>query len=716
MGITDYHYYSHPRVEITATGLNQQSCGKDGVWTHFNDQCFYAGSGAESWFQARRDCLHIGGDLVSITSDSEKDFILQMIPKIYPENIWIGLYEVEPGRHIWSDGSPKVYFNFAKGQPDDNHGSERCVIMSKDDGKWHDQNCMKGWSSYVCKKHDSNKGPATLPPSIKGTCPFGFISEPYSNKCFFLGGIAGAGGRKSWSDARKACKAMNSKADLASISGNAEQAFTSLLLEDAHEDVWIGLNNLESYETYLYTWIDSSEISYANWAANRPAFVYELQYPHKPRKCVVMKRDPANIKDTTKWSNENCGNLRPYLCQVGRERTNKKDKRPFELQYIGLKCRYGYFYYHGRCYKFYETALSWSDARKVCKDQSQELALTMDSFEIARIYYETLSDSLSQRIWIGVRFDSKVGEYVWGDNYEVSRTFWNTGEPDIQTEHSCVSLYDGLWDDISCFTKLPFFCVEGGYTEYTPTTPHPMAGRCKDVYSVPFADHCYLVSPVDNVSWSEASKRCAQRGMELASVLSHSEMKFLTTLVKLVRKDGNNVWIGLLQGLDNTYLWIDGSPRNYFNWAYGEPTIRKKSYNKAHVNQECVELLYASGEWNDIHCEEKRGYVCKSQKLFQYEATTFKQSLRSANQEKKKPEIKVDQAKEQKPSPSSMPWGLIVLVCVCTVLCVIALGVILIFTSESGRRLARALRGRLARSAGVDKFDRVIFKNDGSQE
>ncbi|KAK3758997.1 hypothetical protein RRG08_005623 [Elysia crispata] len=105
---------------------------------------------------------------------------------------------------------------------------------------------MKGWNSYVCKKHDSNKWPATLRPTVQGSCPDSFLSEPFSEKCFFLGGTSRLTERKFWSDARRACKSKNPNADLASTSGNADQAFASLLIEDAEEDVWIGLNNLEA--------------------------------------------------------------------------------------------------------------------------------------------------------------------------------------------------------------------------------------------------------------------------------------------------------------------------------------------------------------------------------------------------------------------------------------------------------------------------------------
>ena len=678
-----------------AEGNPLNPCGDGDQWIHHEGECYHAANGASSWFKARGKCMAIGGHLVSIASKEENEFIASMIPRTYPQTVWIGMYESETGPYIWSDGSPEKYTNFEKDQPDDKHGSERCVIMSVESGEWRDQNCEKGWSSYVCKKHDSDRELVTLPPLIKGSCPDGFISEPFSNKCFYLGGISGEDDRQTWSGARKACKSKNPKAELASVSGNADQAFMSLLMEDAPGDVWIGMNNIEAWETLIYTWIDSSELTYRNWAEKRPAYLDNFI-----RQCVVMRRDPASARDATKWSNEKCRNLGSFLCQVGREPNDKEDKLPFETQYTSSLCRDGYFHYHGRCYKFYDVAHTWEDAGKVCKENSQELAFTVDAFEVARLYYETIRAGSPRQVWIGARYDDRVGEYVWREKYEVFRTYWGAGNPNLQTNDRCVSIHDGTWDDVSCSMKLPFFCVEGGYAEYIPSTPDP---TCEDQDSVPFADHCYMVSPTDTVTWSEASGRCLQRGMGLASINSHDENKFITSLVQKVRKDASNVWIGFSEGIDNTYLWADGSPGNYSYWAYGEPTIRKRRNNNGPVEKECVQLVYATGEWDDIHCGKERGYVCKSKRVYQTVATTV-EPLESGKSEPEK-------TKEEKSSSPVISEGVIALICFCgLILCAAVVGTFFIFATETGKRWRQSVRETLTRSSGTDNFDNVLFK------
>ena len=41
----------------------------------------------------------------------------------------------------------------------------------------------------------------------------------------------------------------------------------------------------------------------------------------------------------------------------------------------------------------------------------------------------------------------------------------------------------------------------------------------------------------------------------------------------------------------------------YFNWHNGEPNGGR--------NENCVEIYFHNGQWNDQFCDEKLSYVCK---------------------------------------------------------------------------------------------------------
>ena len=63
--------------------------------------------------------------------------------------------------------------------------------------------------------------------------------------------------------------------------------------------------------------------------------------------------------------------------------------------------------------------------------------------------------------------------------------------------------------------------------------------------------------------------------------------------------------------LDSLYLfvsghiWSDFSPVTYTYWAPGEP-------NNAGNVEDCVEMYPNDGKWNDIRCDGKRNWICKT--------------------------------------------------------------------------------------------------------
>ena len=89
-----------------------------------------------------------------------------------------------------------------------------------------------------------------------------------------------------------------------------------------------------------------------------------------------------------------------------------EDKNPFEDQYNTAKCTGDdSFLYHGRCYTFYDTNMTWTVARDFCKQKGSELPVLMDTFEGARLNYEAYSDGEHTKFWTDVRFE-KVCDFA----------------------------------------------------------------------------------------------------------------------------------------------------------------------------------------------------------------------------------------------------------------------------------------------------------------
>jgi len=105
-----------------------------------------------NWESARRNCLDSGGDLVSITDQSEMSFVSNKSLNVWNQHYWIGLNDRRnESQFVWSDGTPynaSVYSNWHPMEPND-QGGEDCVELKRT--RWNDESCKKK-SGYICEK------------------------------------------------------------------------------------------------------------------------------------------------------------------------------------------------------------------------------------------------------------------------------------------------------------------------------------------------------------------------------------------------------------------------------------------------------------------------------------------------------------------------------------------------------------------------------------
>jgi len=106
-----------------------------------------------TWVDARDNCLALGADLASVTSQDEQDFIHNLE---LAEDVWIGANDRDEDKtfewsngDFWGKGSFKFWQN---GQPDHKKDQD-CVKMRFQNGRWTDLTCDKAMK-YVCQKVD----------------------------------------------------------------------------------------------------------------------------------------------------------------------------------------------------------------------------------------------------------------------------------------------------------------------------------------------------------------------------------------------------------------------------------------------------------------------------------------------------------------------------------------------------------------------------------
>ena len=84
-------------------------------------------------------------------------------------------------------------------------------------------------------------------------------------------------------------------------------------------------------------------------------------------------------------------------------------------------------------------------------------------------------------------------------------------------------------------------------------------------------------------------------GANLISVQSAAENADLVQALSNQGYASNVVWIGYSDAVtEGSYVWYDGAPLSYSNWAPGEP-------NDAGGVEDCTQI-YPDGSWNDLNC------------------------------------------------------------------------------------------------------------------
>ncbi|PFX31079.1 Aggrecan core protein [Stylophora pistillata] len=129
--------------------LTGWTCPRD--WLYFNGSCYRAHDTKLSWFDARVACEKNEGELLSINSEGEQQFVYKRMA--VNKTFWIGLVKDNSSRRFrWSKGEELAYLNWIPGEG--NTVNEDCGEMtdySSFHGQWNDKCCSKK-QPYICEK------------------------------------------------------------------------------------------------------------------------------------------------------------------------------------------------------------------------------------------------------------------------------------------------------------------------------------------------------------------------------------------------------------------------------------------------------------------------------------------------------------------------------------------------------------------------------------
>ena len=101
-----------------------------------------------NWLDAQSSCAIWGGDLTSITTERENNYLNTLITSSVG-NCWIGLNDRDvEGMYTWIDGTTFTQPSFVT--TSSNNEANDCVQIINDAG-WESVSCLSTLNSFICK-------------------------------------------------------------------------------------------------------------------------------------------------------------------------------------------------------------------------------------------------------------------------------------------------------------------------------------------------------------------------------------------------------------------------------------------------------------------------------------------------------------------------------------------------------------------------------------
>nr|XP_020506487.1 macrophage mannose receptor 1-like [Labrus bergylta] len=532
-------------------------CDLNNGWRQYGSNCYKLNADTrKSWSDARHDCVQNGGDLVSITSAAEEQYITgELDPSRF--DLWIGLStlkcnkigcQVEAGntQWAWSDATAVGFLNWGTDEPtlDAQVGSCSAIIKDASDefGKWRSHVCRYE-RPYMCKR------------PLNTICPSGWLS--FSGSCYWM--VSNINLLTTWHDAFTKCSDQG--AHLLIINSQEEQFFINGKLPDFHQvdipDIWLGLSDKD--QDGDFRWVDKTQITFSNYGPGWP-------------------QNTANVWD--------CGQI-----------------------FTDSHCDSGYLLYGDFCYQFEtEVVKSWQDAEAHCAGEQAHLVSVHSEEELSFIVAH-----MPAQAWIGLNDINIEGQFVYSDGTPADFLLWGPNQPDNwQNNEDCVHIRGadhseaGKFNDDFCTSTKEFVCKKAkgqGPPPQPPTSGPGWNVKCGSWMADPFNDYCYLFNYLSMRTWAEARADCLNQGGDLVSITDPFEQAFIQGVIQL-SPTGISLWMGGHDSVtEGGWEWVDGSPFRYIRWSAGNPDN--------YYGEDCLSVLINSGYWNDDNCENKRGYICK---------------------------------------------------------------------------------------------------------
>nr|XP_040036509.1 ladderlectin-like [Gasterosteus aculeatus aculeatus] len=147
------------------------------------------------------------------------------------------------------------------------------------------------------------------------------------------------------------------------------------------------------------------------------------------------------------------------------EETPGQEPRERHLVKRSTYCCAGWFPFHGRCFRYNPTALSWAAAERSCQALGGNLASIHNLLEYHAVQYVVMRACHRNRpTWVGGSDAQEEKKWLWTDGSPFDYVFWSAGEPNNHGgKQHCLRMNHGgdlAWDDVQCWVKAPSVCAK----------------------------------------------------------------------------------------------------------------------------------------------------------------------------------------------------------------------------------------------------------------
>ncbi|XP_072222467.1 galactose-specific lectin nattectin-like [Leuresthes tenuis] len=125
-----------------------------GGWTYYRGVCYRLIRSPRRWIDAERYCLAYRGNLASIRSNTEFNFLKQLVrTRGSNRRTWVGGHDaIQNGLWLWTDGARFTFRSWGRGEPNNRRRRESCMEIKNAARSYVNDEICSRRSYFICAR------------------------------------------------------------------------------------------------------------------------------------------------------------------------------------------------------------------------------------------------------------------------------------------------------------------------------------------------------------------------------------------------------------------------------------------------------------------------------------------------------------------------------------------------------------------------------------